>query len=89
LTESFRSNIGRDVLQIRQILAADLIIIDMISMLTPWVANRAYMTLQPISAHDRIKFGGKSILFVGISNIYLCGCQFLDVCFPLPHPKFL
>jgi superfamily I DNA and/or RNA helicase len=46
-------------------LAADLIIIDEVSMLTPWVANRASVALQSISGHERIEFGGKRILFVG------------------------
>jgi hypothetical protein len=71
---------------VRSVIA--LIIIDVISMLTYWVANRVSMTHQPISAHDRSKFGGKSILFMGISNIYLRDCQFCDVCLLLPHPKF-
>jgi ATP-dependent exoDNAse (exonuclease V) alpha subunit len=64
-TGSFRSNIGRRTAHARHILAADLIVIDEVSMLTPWVANRVSMTLQPISDHDRIEFGGKRILFAG------------------------
>jgi hypothetical protein len=64
-TGSFRSNIGRDTPLARHILAADLIIIDEISMLTPWVANRVSMTLQSISDEERIEFGGRRILFVG------------------------
>jgi hypothetical protein len=47
------------------ILAADLIIIDEVSMLTPWVANRVSLTLQSISGYERIQFGGKRILLVG------------------------
>jgi hypothetical protein len=61
----FRSNIGRDRPLARYILAADLIIIDEVSMLTPWVANRVSLTLQSISGQERIEFGGKWILFVG------------------------
>jgi hypothetical protein len=60
-----RSNIGRGTPLDRYILAADLIIIDEISMLTPWVANRVSLTLQSISGYERIQFGGKLILFVG------------------------
>jgi hypothetical protein len=61
----FRSNIGRGTPLARYILAADLIIIDEVSMLTPWVANRVSLTLQSISGYERIQFGGKRILFVG------------------------
>jgi hypothetical protein len=42
-----------------------LIIIDEVSMLTPWVANKVSLTLQSISGYERIRFGGKRILFVG------------------------
>jgi DNA polymerase III delta prime subunit len=62
---SFRSNIGRDTFEAKYILEADLIIIDEVSMLTPWVANRVSMTLQSISVQDQMPFGGKMILFVG------------------------
>jgi hypothetical protein len=61
----FRSNIGRGSPLVWYIFAADLIIIDEVSMLAPWVANRISMTLQSISGHERIEFGGKRILFVG------------------------
>jgi hypothetical protein len=64
-TGSFGSNIGRGTVQARHILAADMIVVDEVSMLTPWVAIRVSMTLQSISDHDRIEFGGKRILFVG------------------------
>jgi hypothetical protein len=60
----FRSNIGRGTRLARYILAAHLIIIDEISMLTPWVANRVSLTLQSIFGYERIQFGGKRILFV-------------------------
>jgi hypothetical protein len=61
----FRSNIRRGTALARYILAADLIIIDEVSILTPWVVNRVPMTLQSISGYERIEFGGKRILFVG------------------------
>jgi hypothetical protein len=61
----FRSNIGCDTPLTRYVLVADLIIIDEVSMLTPWVANRILLTLQSISGYERIQFGGKRILFVG------------------------
>jgi hypothetical protein len=64
-TGSFRSNIGRDTPVSRHIFAADLIIIDEVSMSTPWVTNRVPMTLRSISDQDKIEFGGKPILFVG------------------------
>jgi hypothetical protein len=40
-------------------------IIDEVSILTPWAASPGSLTLQTISAHVRIKFDGKTILFVG------------------------
>jgi hypothetical protein len=43
---SSRSNVGRGIAQARHILAANLIIIDEVSMLTPWATNRVSMTLQ-------------------------------------------
>jgi hypothetical protein len=61
----FRSNIGRGTPLRRYILAADLIIIDVVSMLTTWVANGVSLTLQSISGYGRIQFGGKRILFAG------------------------
>jgi nucleoside-triphosphatase THEP1 len=61
----FRSNIGRGTPLARYILAADLIIIDEVLMLTPWVANRVSLTLHSICGYERIQFGGKRILFVG------------------------
>jgi hypothetical protein len=61
----FRSNIGRGTPLARYILAADLIIIDDVSMLTRWVANRVSLTLQSIFGYERIQFDGKQILFVG------------------------
>jgi hypothetical protein len=64
-TRSFRSNIGRGTLLAPHILAADLIVINEASIMTPLVVNRVSMTLQSISANNRIEFGGKQILFVG------------------------
>jgi hypothetical protein len=61
----FRSNVGRGTPLARFILAAALIIIDEVSMLTPWVANKISLTLQSIYRYERIQFGGKLILFVG------------------------
>jgi hypothetical protein len=75
----FRSNIGRCARLARYILAADLIIIDEVSTLAPWVANRVSLTLQSISGYKRIQFGGKQIFFVGdlrqlppIASIFQC-----------------
>jgi hypothetical protein len=51
---AFRSNIDRDALQARQILAAHLIIVDKVSILIVWVENRASMILQSISAHGEL-----------------------------------
>jgi hypothetical protein len=39
--------------------------IDEVSILALWVANRASLTLQSFSAHDRIEFHEKLIIFVG------------------------
>jgi hypothetical protein len=61
----FRLNIGRGTPLARYILAADLIIIDEVSMLTAWVANRVLLTLSSISGYERIQFPGKRTLFVG------------------------
>jgi hypothetical protein len=64
---SFRSNIGRGTKAAQHLLSADLIIIDEVSMLTPWVTTRVSKTLQSISGKDKeeLVFGGKQILFVG------------------------
>jgi hypothetical protein len=62
----FRSSIGRGTPLARYVLAAHLIIIDEVSMLTLWVANRVSLTLQSISGYERIQFGGKRILSWGI-----------------------
>jgi hypothetical protein len=44
---------------------------DEISILTQWLANRAFLTLQSIYAHDRTEFDGKLILFFGnIGQLY-------------------
>jgi hypothetical protein len=65
VSRDFRCNIGRDTWQARHILSADLIVIDEVSMLTPWVANRISLTLRSISDRTEVDFGGKRILFVG------------------------
>jgi hypothetical protein len=79
-TGAFHSNIGRRTPLARHVLAADLIIIDKVSLLTPWVANRVSMTLQSISGYDQVEFGGKRILFVGgnaplATNEVFCGTR--------------
>jgi hypothetical protein len=38
-------------------ISADLIIIDEVSVLTPWVANRVVPTLQSISGDEQLEFG--------------------------------
>jgi hypothetical protein len=60
----FHSSIGLGTLLPRSILASDLIIIDEVSMLTLWVANRVSLTLQSICGYERIQFDEKQILFV-------------------------
>jgi hypothetical protein len=50
----FSLNIGRGTPLGGYILAADLIIIDEVSMLTPQVADRVSLTLQSISGYERI-----------------------------------
>jgi hypothetical protein len=62
---SFRSNVGRGAPLARHIVAADLIIIDDVSMSTPWVTNRVYLTVQSISGQHQQELSGKQILFVG------------------------
>jgi hypothetical protein len=57
--------ISAAVLRWPGILTTDLIIIDEVSILTPWVASRVSLTLQSISEYERIQFGGKRILLVG------------------------
>jgi hypothetical protein len=54
--------VGHDGFQDKHILRGDLIIIEKISILTLWVANRVSLTLQSISEHQNITFGGKNIL---------------------------
>jgi ATP-dependent exoDNAse (exonuclease V) alpha subunit len=49
----FRCNIGRDTAQANHILSDDLIMIDEVSMLTPWAANRVSPTLRLISDNER------------------------------------
>jgi hypothetical protein len=60
----FTCNIGRGTAHGKYLLEADLIVIDEISMLTPWVAQRVSLTLQWVT-ESRIDFGGKKLLFVG------------------------
>jgi hypothetical protein len=62
----FCSTIGRDTALAHRLLAANLIVIDEVSMLTPDLANRVSMTLQQLTVPaDRRPFAGKNILFVG------------------------
>jgi ATP-dependent exoDNAse (exonuclease V) alpha subunit len=61
----FRYNIDRGTFEAKYLLDADLIIIDEVSMLTPWVANRVSMTLHSILIQDQMQFGLKFIRFVG------------------------
>jgi hypothetical protein len=60
----FQCHIGRESIDARHILSADLIVVDEVSMLTPEVANRMSLTLKCIS-QVRSEFGGKRVLFVG------------------------
>jgi hypothetical protein len=55
-----RSNVGRGTPLARYILAADLIIIDEVSIMTPWVTNRVSMTLQSISGHEQNRIRWKT-----------------------------
>jgi hypothetical protein len=63
ITGSLRFNIGRDALEARDIFAANLTIIGDILVVTHCVSNRVSVALQSISVHDRMQFGGKTILF--------------------------
>jgi hypothetical protein len=62
---TFISGVGKGTPHADYLMAADLVIIDEVSMLTPWVANRVSMTLKSISPNREAHFGGKQILFVG------------------------
>jgi hypothetical protein len=53
---SFYSNVGRRTPLARHIFAADLIIMDEVSMLTPWATNRVSLTLHSISGQDQQEF---------------------------------
>jgi hypothetical protein len=68
---SFRSNIGRSTPQARHILAADLIIINEVWMLTAWVENRVSVTLQSISDQDQSEFGENRFCLWAVSYNYL------------------
>jgi ATP-dependent exoDNAse (exonuclease V) alpha subunit len=74
----FRSNIGGGSSLARHILAADLIIIDEVSMLTPWVATRVLLTPQSIPGDDQLESRGKQILFVhGVLQLPPVVCNLL------------
>jgi hypothetical protein len=62
--DGFVCNIGRDTAHATFLLTADLIVIDEVSMLTPWVAERASRVMNWIADVDGI-FGGVQVLFVG------------------------
>jgi hypothetical protein len=62
---TFISGVGNGTPHADYLMAADLIIIDEVSMLIPWVANRVSLTLKSISPNRDAHFGGKQILFVG------------------------
>jgi hypothetical protein len=62
---------GCDTLQARQILAGDVIVRGEVSILAPWVANQACVTLQSISLHIPIQFGRKAFFSLKNSDIYL------------------
>jgi hypothetical protein len=64
---AFISGVGKHTPHAAYLQRADLIIIDEVSMLTPWVANRVSKTLQSIAdpPEKYQYFAGKSILFVG------------------------
>jgi hypothetical protein len=61
----FVDHIGQGTPQAAYILEADLIIVDEVSMLTPWVADRVHRTLLSITGLQGLDFAGRSILFVG------------------------
>jgi ATP-dependent exoDNAse (exonuclease V) alpha subunit len=60
-----RSTIGRNTFDATHIQSNDVIVMDELSMLTPWLANRISLTLRSISDHSDVDFGGKTILFIG------------------------
>jgi hypothetical protein len=60
----FASHIGQGSVHGEIILRAGLLVIDEVSMLTPWVANRVCATIQCI-ASNQMDFGGRKLLFVG------------------------
>jgi hypothetical protein len=48
-------------------------------MLRPWVANRVLMTLQFITVHDRVEFGGKNDSLCGQTATIIAGySEFLN-----------
>jgi hypothetical protein len=63
----FTSNIGSGSTKAKYIQRARIIIIDEVSMLTPWVARKVSLTLDSITEtkYEQWTFGGKLILFVG------------------------
>jgi hypothetical protein len=59
----FRCNVGKGTVQARYPFAVNLIVIDEVSMLTPWVANRVSLTLRSLCENGE-DFGGRKLLFV-------------------------
>jgi hypothetical protein len=64
IDDMFVCNIGRETPHAAFLLSAQLIVIDEVSMLTPWVAERASRVLNWLAEEDGI-FGGLQMLFVG------------------------
>jgi hypothetical protein len=82
---SFRTNISRKALQAWQILSADFITIDEISMLTVWVANGVSMLLSRLLIMLEANSAENQLFSPMISDNYLSGNQLLDICLPSPH----
>jgi hypothetical protein len=64
IDDSFRCNIGRNSPHAHFLLETDLIIIDEVSMLTSWVAERVSRVLGWVADSQQM-FGGIQVLFVG------------------------
>jgi ATP-dependent exoDNAse (exonuclease V) alpha subunit len=60
----FQSDIGHESIDARHVLSVDLIVVDEVSMLTPGVANRMFLTLNCISK-VQCEFAGKRVFVVG------------------------
>jgi DNA helicase HerA-like ATPase len=58
---SFTSHVGRGTLRANYLLSAELIVIDEVSMLTPWIARKVSLTLGWIAgdSHEPWDFGGR------------------------------